>query len=156
MNLRHDLIQCYVVRPAGAALASHEFLQLHRRPGQLMGDTWQPVTGRIEPGETAIAAARRELKEETGLVPVEFYSVEAVQTYYMAADDAVWFAVPFCAYVRPDAQVILNEEHDQYRWISRDRAAERFFWSADRRAVAEICVTLLDNAPAKAFLRIEP
>ncbi len=152
MNLRHDLIQCYVVRPAGR---SHEFLQLHRRPGQLMGGTWQPIHGRIEPGETAWQAAVRELKEETGLEPVELYSVEAVQTYYMQQDDAVWFAVPFCAYVRPNAPVVLDEEHDQYRWIGRDRAAEEFFWSGDRRAVAEICITLLDNAPAKAFLRIE-
>jgi dATP pyrophosphohydrolase len=156
MNLRRDLIQCYVVRPAGPSNASHEFLQLHRRPGQLMAGTWQPVTGRIEPGETAVQAALRELLEETALTPYEFYSVEAVQTYYMSGDDALWFAVPFCAYVSPDAPVILDEEHDQYRWIPRDRAAEQFFWTADRRAVAEICLTLLDNAPAKPFLRISP
>lgn len=45
-------------RNAGAVL-----LVRHRRLG-----TWLPVGGEIEPGETPLEAARRELREETGLV----------------------------------------------------------------------------------------
>ena len=44
-------------RNAGAVL-----LVRHRRLG-----TWLPVGGEIEPGETPLEAARRELREETGL-----------------------------------------------------------------------------------------
>ncbi|HSN69507.1 MAG TPA: lipoyl(octanoyl) transferase LipB [Thermoanaerobaculia bacterium] len=39
-------------------------LLLRRHPDR--GEFWQPVTGRIEPGETPGEAARRELAEETG------------------------------------------------------------------------------------------
>jgi 8-oxo-dGTP diphosphatase len=45
-------------RQAGAVL-----LVKHRRLG-----TWLPVGGEIEPGETPLEAARRELQEETGLI----------------------------------------------------------------------------------------
>jgi 8-oxo-dGTP diphosphatase len=44
-------------RNAGAVL-----LVRHKRLG-----TWLPVGGEIEPGETPLEAARRELREETGL-----------------------------------------------------------------------------------------
>ena len=46
-----------------------EYLLLHRVPK--FGAFWQGVTGAPEEGETLAQAARREVLEETGFIPVE-------------------------------------------------------------------------------------
>jgi dihydroneopterin triphosphate diphosphatase len=151
MRVRHDMVTCYAVRASGL---SHEFLQLRRVPDDFMGGTWQAVSGGIEAGETAWAAAIRELREEAGLSPVEFYRLPIVNTFYIAANDTLWHAVPFCAIVDPAAVVVLNSEHDAVRWVPRERAAEAFMWATDRAAIVELCRTILDGTEAKAYLRI--
>jgi len=46
------------------------FLLLKRAENEtIYPNVWQAVTGWIEPGETALETALRELNEETGLVP---------------------------------------------------------------------------------------
>ena len=145
MHVRNDMITCYAVRPAGD---SHEFLQLLRAAGDFMGGTWQAVSGGIEAGETAWAAALRELKEEAGLVPIELYRLPVVNTFYIAVSDTLWHSVPFCAIVDPAAAVVLNEEHDAARWVPRADVERAFMWATDRAAIAELCREILDPLPA--------
>ncbi len=145
-------VSCFVVRPAGD---SQEFLQLRRAPGKYMGDTWQLVTGGIEPGETAWRAALRELREEASLTPVEFYQVDVVNTFYLAASDTIQHSPMFCAFVTADAKVQLNPEHTDFRWIPRREIESRVMWPGERAALAEICREILDNGPAKRHLRID-
>jgi dATP pyrophosphohydrolase len=119
-----------------------------------MGGTWQAVSGGIEAGETAWQAAIRELREEAGLIPAEFYRLPVVNTFYISADDTLWHAVPFCAIVDPAAVVVLNDEHDAARWVPRERAHQAFMWATDQQAIAELCKTILDGGEAKPYLRI--
>lgn len=145
------MVYCFVVRPAGA---SHEFLQMRRHPADYMGGTWQTVAGTIEPGETAAQAALRELKEETALAPVEFYQFDTINSFYVAATNTMFHCPGFCAVVSPDAQVKLNEEHDACRWVNRSVAADHFLWPGERNWVAELCRSILDDGPAKPYLRV--
>ena len=62
MNVRPDMVAVYVVRPDESG-TSHEFLQLRRSAGDYMGGTFQTIRGTSEPGETAVQAALRELRE---------------------------------------------------------------------------------------------
>jgi dihydroneopterin triphosphate diphosphatase len=151
MQVRHDMVQCYAIRHAGE---SHEVLQLLRRKDDYMGGTWQPVSGRIEAGETAWQAAVRELREESNLQPLELYALDMVQTFYIPAHDTLWHSIPFCAIVSPSAQVILNDEHDDHRWLPMESASQHAMWTGDRRAIAQIREIILAGSPSGPHLRI--
>ncbi len=56
-----------LVYPVKAVDNGWEYLLLHRLASR--GDFWQGVTGGVEQGEEFADAARREMIEETGLVP---------------------------------------------------------------------------------------
>ena len=89
---------------------------------------WDFPKGMIEPGEDALAAARREVEEETGLAEVDYpfgdefketlpYSGHKVARYYLAETDAEKIVLP----VSPE---LGRPEHDEYRWVSFDEAED--------------------------------
>ena len=153
MNVRYDMVTCFVVRP-GEQAGTHEFLQLRRASTEFMGGAWSTVRGRIETGETGWAAALRELEEETSLTPTDFYQVDTVDVFYLHGDDTIWHCPGFCAIVARDAAVTLNPEHDAFRWIDRSRIDQDFLWPGERAQLAELCREILDNGPAKPYLHI--
>src|SRR5687767_11084664 len=84
MNVRYDMVTCYVVRPTEAGVL-REFLQLRRAKGEFLAGAWGAIHGRIERGETAWQAALRELREESGLAPLEFYQLDTINQFYLVA-----------------------------------------------------------------------
>jgi 8-oxo-dGTP pyrophosphatase MutT (NUDIX family) len=89
---------------------------------------WDFPKGLVEPGEDALAAARREVLEETGLADVAYpfgdefketlpYSGNKVARYYLAEADAEKIELP----VSPE---LGRPEHHEYRWISFDEAED--------------------------------
>ncbi|HZN69139.1 MAG TPA: NUDIX domain-containing protein [Tepidisphaeraceae bacterium] len=153
MNVRYDMVTCFVVRPSDQG-ELREFLQLRRAPGEFLEGAWGAVHGRIERGETAWQAALRELREEAGLAPDEFYQLDTINQFYLAADDTVWHVPAFCAVVPRDVEVTLNDEHDAVRWLPRDRFDKDFLWPGERHQVAELAREIFDGGPAKAYLKI--
>jgi dATP pyrophosphohydrolase len=153
MNVRHDMVACFVVRPDESGNFC-EFLQLRRSEGETLAGAWSTVRGKIEAGETAWAAALRELKEEAGLVPDEFFQLDTVDIFYLHADDTLWYCPGFCAVVGRDAAVTLNEEHDASRWVHREQVDRSFIWPGERAQLAEACREILDGGPARTYLRI--
>jgi dATP pyrophosphohydrolase len=155
VKLRHDKIAVFVARASGDG-RSHEFLQLHRSADDWAGGTWQTVRGTIEPNETAIQAALRELREETTLVPGEFYRLDSIETFYSADDDSIVHSIPFLAFVDPPALVMLNAEHDAMRWVAEDDADQAFMWPSEMPLLSEIRRYFLVDTPCKRMLLIRP
>src|SRR3954471_1032825 len=104
MKVRHDMVTVFVIRPRESA-GSHELLQLRRAADDYMGGTWATVRGVAEGAETAPQAALRELREETGLAPLEFYGLSAIDSFYTAAYETIWHCPVFVAIVGRDARV---------------------------------------------------
>ena len=153
MRVRHDMVACFVVRVPGSA-SEAEFLQLRRVPGDYMGGAWSTVRGGIETKEKAWEAALRELREETGIEPREFFQLDTVDVFYLHGDDTLWHCPGFCAVVDPDVKVTLNSEHDAFRWVKRANIDREFMWPGERAQLAELCREILDEGPAKKYLRI--
>jgi len=106
-----------------------EFLVAHRSPDS--GAFWHTIAGGVEPGEEWEEAARRELREETGLevqalvVLGEFsYTPEAWEGSAGEPIEVHAFLVDVPADWEPE----LDHEHDGYRWCSRAEATELLFW----------------------------
>lgn len=111
------------------------------RRSEVRGGFWQPVTGRIEPGETAAEAARRELREETGLdAPVEAlgyvhgFGIDPRLAHDPAPGVRVAEETAFVARV-PSVTARLSHEHVELAWLSAGEAIGRLPYPGLRRAV---------------------
>jgi dATP pyrophosphohydrolase len=151
-DVRADGIAVYVYRPTPAGI---ELLQIHRsaRTGEYQ-QSWQIVYGGIEPGETAPQAARRELQEETGLVPRGMFQVEYLEQFYFMPHDYVLIMPVFAAEVAPDATVTLNDEHDAHRWVKAAAVEAHFMWRTQREAIAILLEELARPTASRPLLTI--
>jgi dATP pyrophosphohydrolase len=127
-------VDVYVLRDASADPA---VLVLRRaRAGRSPG-TWEAVHGAIESGETAVQAALRELREETGLAPARLYNASRVEAFYRHAQDEVALIPVFVALVAADAAVRVSAEHDAFEWLAPAAALARVTWPRMRRALED-------------------
>jgi len=134
----------------------YQLLMARRSEGRYMGGTWHVISGGIEPDETAVQAALREMREEAGLVPAELYCLGAITSFYRPDNDSLNIAPMFCAIVDEDAAVAINPEHTAFEWIDVSEAASRLMWPGDRQALEEIRTTILTDSTVKGYRRIPP
>jgi 8-oxo-dGTP pyrophosphatase MutT (NUDIX family) len=87
---------------------------------------WDFPKGRVEPGEDPLAAARREVREETLIEDLQFnwgegyqetgpYGPGKIARYYLAATPTEKVTLP----VSPE---LGRPEHDEWRWVNPEAA----------------------------------
>ena len=117
MNRRAFSVAVYARRGDRVLVIEHRRLQ-----------TWLPIGGELEAGETPLEAARRELREETGLVG-EFRPLTGAldgvppgligYEEHQAGSKGLHMNFVFVAAVDPSADVVPNEEFGAFRWVDR-------------------------------------
>ena len=112
-------------------------LLLKRAKTKIYEHLWQGVAGKIEAGETSWEAAIRELKEETGFEPIRIFVADHVSKFYEAHGDRVNL-VPVFGIEVEDEEVILSDEHCEFKWVDFNTAHQTLIWSGQKDGIAAI------------------
>jgi 8-oxo-dGTP pyrophosphatase MutT (NUDIX family) len=119
----------WVLRPGGDGRV--EVLLLQRPVPR--GGGFHPVTGKAEPGESALDAATREALEETGLAG-PLADLRFRHEFARAGRRFVEHA--FLLSAAPGAEVTLSGEHVAAEWVEPAEAVLRLRWTAHKASLA--------------------
>ena len=113
-----------------------EYLLLKRKPEEaLYPGIWQIVTGTLVEGESGLEGALRELIEETGFTPKNFWVVPHTSAFYDHRTDMMHLVPLFAAQVESEAEVKLSDEHEQASWFTFAEASKLVVWPGQKEGL---------------------
>lgn len=141
------VVDVVVLAPAPAGRRDRwRVLTMRRASGVRCTGAWEVVHGSIEPGERPAEAARREVREETGLDVLRLYSI-TVNPFYLHQNDCVQMAIVFAAVVGATPKVTMGAEHNAFMWRTPSAAIKALAWPREHEAVRH-AVQLLRHGDA--------
>ena len=133
MKIISTLIEAHIFRQNNDDI---EFLLIKRADNDnLYPGTWQMVTGSIDENEEAYKSAIREIKEETGIIPLKFWVAPNVNQFYNQKKDTMNLIPVFAALAGENSTVKLSEEHSEFLWLKKEDAKERLLWDGQKKSV---------------------
>ena len=151
MNIVSTMIEAHIFRESGKGI---EFLLLKRSEEQPYPGLWQMVTGKIKANEKAHQTAIREIREETGLVPVQLCVAPTVNSFHEPKDEYICLLPVFAARVKTDI-VTISDEHTEYQWVDKITAQKLLAWEGQRKAVQIIEDYFLNEKSFFHFVEIK-
>jgi len=137
-----------VERSAGAVIffeseKGREYLLLHHQPNEnkrvakAAAGHWSFAKGHIEKGETTEQTVRREVKEETGIMELNFIAGFKQTIRYFVnynGEKRMKFVAFFLAQTK-QKKVIISFEHQGYKWFSYEQAIRTISYSSDKQVL---------------------
>lgn len=112
---RGDVVGCFV-------RVGDRFLLLHRSKEEAAAHTWGLPAGKVEPGEPILAAACREVSEETGLSPLQ-EQLTVLPSVFVRHDGRDFMFHMFEWRLETEPAITLRpDEHQNYRWLTVEEA----------------------------------
>jgi dATP pyrophosphohydrolase len=145
------VVDCYVYRQTDDGL---KFLLMKRNLNKIYEHLWQGVAGKIEDGETASEAAVRELKEETGLDPVNMFVADHVSRFYEVHGDRVNLVPVFGMEVDSD-EVMLSEEHVDFKWVTIKEALNTLVWNGQKEGIQTVRDMVISNDDRMRWSKVD-
>ena len=118
-----------------------------RRRGSTQEGQWCQVAGHIEDQEPAWQTALREAREETGLALTSLWSANTCEHFYEAHRNRLTLVPVFIGWAADNAEVVLNHEHDDYRWATFAEAATLLPFPGQRELLGWIQRHFIEQAP---------
>ena len=132
MEITTKLVETHIIKIDGSNI---EFLLLKRASDDKYPNIWQMVTGTIEKEEKAYDTAKREVFEETGLTPKSIFVVPTLNSFYSYEPEYICLIPVFVCVVEENSEVVLSNEHSEYKWVNRNIAKELLSWPQQRNSV---------------------
>ena len=140
-NIIVRVIDAYVFRKTKDGL---KFLLLKRAKTKMYEHLWQGVAGKIEEGETAVEAAVRELREETGFEPVRMFVADHISKFYEVYEDRINL-IPVFGIEVDDDRVTLSKEHCEFKWVEFEIACKTLVWKGQKEGISTVHSMLISD-----------
>lgn len=150
-QIKVRVVDCYVYRRTDDGIL---FLLMKRNLNKIYEHLWQGVAGKIEEGETSSEAAIRELKEETGLSPVNMFIADHVSKFYEVHGDRINLVPVFG--IEVDSEIInLSEEHISYKWVDINEALNTLVWNGQKKGIQTVHDMVINNDDRMIWSKVE-
>lgn len=118
---------------------------LKRATGVKYSGQWRMIGGKAKKDEKLYNTALRELKEETGLAPLLFWCIPSVNQFYDHKTDTTRQIPAFGGELSSDADIILNHEHSEHKWISAEEIDDYILWPEQRRLMTLLATIVTEK-----------